>query len=83
MQIPCILSLETGQVKELHKPVPLAGEVSFSLDGKVAFTIGNDLLVIDSKGRKKYIPLGVYANIAPISPDGKSIVYDNGRFSVR
>jgi hypothetical protein len=77
LQIPCVLSLETGQIKELLKPVPLAGEVSFSLDGEIAFTIGNDLIVIDSKGRTKSFPLGVYTNIAPISPDGNNVAFND------
>jgi len=77
MQIPCLLSLETGEVKKLNKPVPAAGEVSFSRDGKIAFTIGNELVLIDNQGRERTLSLGTYANIAPISPDGRYVAFND------
>jgi WD40 repeat protein len=75
-QIPAILDLATGEVFQLHAPVRQAGQVSFSQGGKTAFTIGQHLIVRDGPTTVSH-DLGVYANIAPISPDGKQVAYND------
>jgi Tol biopolymer transport system component len=77
MEIPCTLNLITGKVKELYNLVSVAGEVSFSEEGKIAFTVENDLIIIGNEGKTESIPLGVYANIAPISPDGSKVAFND------
>ncbi|MGB9720697.1 MAG: T9SS type A sorting domain-containing protein [bacterium] len=78
MQIPAIYDLETHNIHKLHSPVYQAGQVSFSKNGKVAFTIGEELIV-QNKGEIKKYNLGVYANLCPISPDGNFAVYNDNK----
>jgi len=76
LQVPAIIDLRTMKVSELAPPADLCGQVSFGNDGRMAFTIGKDLQIIH-KGNVAIIPLGTYANIAPISPDGSYAVFNN------
>jgi PKD repeat protein/Tol biopolymer transport system component len=76
MQVPAILDLTTFETTELSEPVDLCGQVSFTSDGKIAFTLGNELFVINNGSVVKYT-LGNYSNIAPISPDGNYVVYND------
>lgn len=57
-------------------PSSRAGQISFSDDGTAAFTVGEQL-VIRGNGTERRYELGTYANIAPIAPDGKSVVYND------
>ena len=75
-QSPAIYEIATGKIKELHNPVRLCGQVSFSNNGKIAFTIENDLVVINGDKTEQY-NLGIYSNIAPISPDGQMVIFNN------
>ncbi len=75
-QIPSLFDLETSNITALAKPSSLCGQPSFSSNGKTAFTIGNELTVIDGSQTKTY-NLGVYANLTPISPDGNYVIYNN------
>ncbi|MFH1319251.1 MAG: T9SS type A sorting domain-containing protein [Bacteroidota bacterium] len=79
MQVPAILQLTDNSGKkiiELHSPVDLCGQVSFSRNGDIAYTIGNILYVKNNKNVQTY-DLGTYANIAPISPDGNYAVFND------
>ncbi len=76
MQVPAIYDLEKMKVVELTGPVDLCGQVSFSNNGKIAFTIGNDLHVL-SDGNTQIFNLGIYSNIAPVSPDGNYVVFND------
>ncbi|MGB5872531.1 MAG: C39 family peptidase, partial [Bacteroidota bacterium] len=76
-QIPSVLDLRTGEVTPLHAPVRRSGQVSFAQGGKVAFTVGEEVILLDGTESVSY-DLGVYANIAPISPDGRYIAYNDG-----
>lgn len=75
-QAPALLDLRTREVKLLHKPVELCGQVSFSQKGDIAFTINEKLHVLN-KGKKNIYDLGYYANIAPVSPDGSRAIFNN------
>src|SRR3989344_7382506 len=66
-QAPALLSIETKEITLLHEPVALCGQVSFSQTGKIAFTIGNNLVVKNANVSSNY-SLSQYVNIAPISP---------------
>lgn len=77
MQLPAVLDIQTLNIAELSEPVDLCGQVSFSDNGKTAYTIGNDLYVTDGNGNIETYPLGTYSNIAPISPDGNSDVFND------
>jgi PKD repeat protein/Tol biopolymer transport system component len=76
MQVPAVFDLQTMKITELADPVDLCGQTSFSSNGKIAYTLGNDLNVIDN-GVLKTFPLGTYSNIVPISPDGNFAIYNN------
>lgn len=74
MQVPALYNLDSMKITELSVPVDLCGQVSFSANEKVAFTIANILNVIDNNICKTY-NLGTYSNIAPISPDGNYVIF--------
>ena len=75
-QVPALYDLENDTVLFLHEPVALCGQVSFSHEGSTAFTIGKNLIV-QKDGHSNRYPLDYYANIAPLSPDGHKIVYND------
>ena len=75
-QTPAIFDLNSMKIKELSSPVNLCGQVSFSNDGKIAYTIDNELYVIQNDITQIY-NLNTYSNITPISPDGNFVVYNN------
>jgi len=74
LQVPEVVDITTGAIEQLLEPAPLAGQVSFALDGAVAFTLGSSLVVVRGPGRMSY-DLGVYANIVPLSPDGTQAAF--------
>lgn len=76
MQQPILLNLKSKEVVKLHNEVRQAGQISFSQNGKIAFTIGNDLVVINGE-MKEVFELGTYSNLAPISPDGSMVVFND------
>ncbi len=77
-QQPVYYNTNTGEIIPLHPIVASAGVPSFSKSGMIAFTIGNRLHVVDQELRSNYeFDLGSYVNLAPISPDGKHIVYND------
>ncbi len=73
-QAPAIYDLSTGSITKLHEDVDEAGQVSFSRDGKSAFTIGKQLYIVE-KNRTVIYDLGIYVNRATISPDGSYVIY--------
>lgn len=62
----------------LHPAVPQCGEPSMAQTGRVVFTIGSELWVVDS-GRTRKLELGTYANWVPVSPDGRHAVHNDDR----
>lgn len=76
LQAPAILNVKTGVVTLLEDYSHQCGQVSFSKDGTMAYTIGNELIIRKGNIRTKY-DLGFYTNIANISPDATEVVYNN------
>jgi len=77
-QIPCVFDVRTSQIIRLHQPVALAGVPTMDKKGRVAFTIGNTLLLTTTDGTVlKSFDLGTYANLAPVSYDGRFVVYND------
>ncbi|MFA6619063.1 MAG: T9SS type A sorting domain-containing protein [Candidatus Neomarinimicrobiota bacterium] len=76
LEAPALLEIETSKIIKLSQDVQLAGQVSFSDDGKIAYSIGNIFHVKDGSSVKTY-DLGTYANIVPISPDGEKVVFND------
>lgn len=86
-QAPALLDIRAGTVTLLHEPVSQCGQVSFSSDSSLAYSIGDDIFIgtgtIDSgKAHNlrvvKEIPLGMYSNIVALSSDGSMIAYSDG-----
>ncbi len=75
-EAPAILDINSNNMTLLHDPVYCAGQVSFSKNGKIAYTVDNTLYVKDGNTTSEF-DLGFYANIAPISPDGNSLVFND------
>ncbi|MCX6134582.1 MAG: hypothetical protein NTU47_12280 [Ignavibacteriales bacterium] len=75
-QTPAVLDLTNRTVLTLSSPGHQMGQVSFTADGRVAFTRGEEL-VLASTGEEETYSLGTYANIAPISPDGRQVVFND------
>ena len=76
LQCPGLYDLLTGEIRSLHDFCTRVGQVSFTENGKIAFTIGTELIVKEDLNENRY-NLGTYANIAPISPDGQYVVYND------
>lgn len=76
LQAPALIDLETGSITTLCKPVKSCGQVSFSSNGRIAYTIGNELIVKEGSVEKRY-DLGYYSNLAPLSPDGNSVSFND------
>lgn len=77
MQTPAIINISTGEVKKLYPASGQCGEVSFTVDGRYAFTSGKELVITDISGKMQKYYLGNYSNIAPVSPDGRYAVYND------
>ena len=76
LQTPSLFDLGNNTLFALSLPGRQMGQVSFAQDGTVAFTRGEEL-VVRSKSTEKTYPLGTYANLAPISPDGQMAAYND------
>lgn len=72
-ETPALFDLNLKTITPLHDPVALAGQVSFSTEGLAAFTISDSLHLSD--GRR--YDLGNYSNLAPISPSGRRVAYND------
>jgi len=75
-QMPALLDPATCHVTALHQRGPRVGQVSFTGDGRFAFTVGERLVVTDGNSPVFY-DLGYYANRAPISPDGRYVAWND------
>lgn len=76
LQAPAIYNLEKKTLTKLSEQVKNSGQVSFSDNNIIAYTVGNNLIIKDGNNLRE-IDLGFYTNRATISPDGKSVVYKN------
>ncbi|MBU0765916.1 MAG: T9SS type A sorting domain-containing protein [Bacteroidetes bacterium] len=69
MQAPAYIDLASGKISEPATPVKQCGQVSFTADGRYAYTIDNLFYITDGISSSKY-ELPAYCNIAPVSPGG-------------
>jgi len=76
LQSPGLYDLMTGSIRQLYDFCSKTGQVSFSNTGSIAFTVGSELIILDNSGERRF-DLGTYANLAPISPDGRYVVYND------
>lgn len=75
-QCAAILDPMTGVAHRLTPPVARVGQVSFAAGGITAYTVGTDLVVVQD-GRHDAYDLGTYANLAPLSPGGGHVVFND------
>lgn len=75
-QRPVLFDLVGNTGKILHPSGQHIGQISFSKNGDIAFTVGTDLIILNGTA-KRTIPLGTYSNIAPISPDGARAIFND------
>ena len=75
-QAPAVLNVETGEVTLLESYTNQCGQVSFSDDGTIAYTMGNDLVVCRGQEKERF-DLGFYTNLTSISPDGTQVAFSN------
>ena len=75
-QAPAILDVTTGATKLLENYVEQCGQISFADDGTMAYTMGNTLVIRKGDSRRTY-DLGLYTNIANISPDASKVSYSS------
>lgn len=75
-EAPALYDIASREVKLLHEPVDLAGQPSFFENGGVAYTIAEILYVIQDDKREEF-QLKNYASLAPVSPDGNAVVYND------
>lgn len=76
MQVPAVLDLNTKQVTELTSPVKLAGQVVFTANGSISYTIGNELHLVN-QGNTTTVDLGTYVNSPALSPQADFVVYNS------
>ncbi len=76
LQIPSLYDLENRTIISLAGPADQTGQPSFSNDGRIAFSIGESVIVKAENSISKYI-IGIYCNLTPISPNGKLIAYND------
>ncbi len=77
-QAPAVFDLNTKETALLHDYVNQAGQVSFSANGEIAYSIGNDVIVQNGMTTRR-INLGAYSNIVALSSDGKFIAFSDDR----
>ena len=75
-EAPAILDLNLNELSLLHDPVYCAGQVSFSNNGTISYTI-NNILYVKYKDSIREYDLGSYSNLTPISPDANSLVFND------
>ena len=79
LQTPCLFDSEIEQILPLTSSSWRCGIPSISRDNKVVFTVGTTLYISDPSGNiQTTFLLPVYANQTPISPDGRTVVYNDG-----
>ncbi|RLI12453.1 hypothetical protein DRO33_02645, partial [Candidatus Bathyarchaeota archaeon] len=77
-QIPVVYDLDQREIVKLAGPTSACGVPSFANDGKIAFSFGHSIYILgpDFTVLKEF-DIGCYANLTPISPDGRWLVYND------
>ncbi|HOA71854.1 MAG TPA: immunoglobulin domain-containing protein [Phycisphaerae bacterium] len=82
MHQPCVYEVNHGRSTRLCDPATAAGVPSFAADGTVAFTVGHELRIVAPDETTQIYALGTYANLAPISPDGSRVAFNNDQDAI-
>ncbi|MBW7886776.1 MAG: T9SS type A sorting domain-containing protein [Bacteroidetes bacterium] len=76
LQSPALLDLTTKNITYLHSPSPRAGQVRFSKNGTIVYTVEEEAYIQKGKTTRK-VHLGTYSNIVDLSPDDNFLSYNN------
>lgn len=76
-QQPVVFEIGERLLTPLCEPVARAGVPSFAADGTLAYTVDRRLRIIRPSGQVITYNLDHYANLTPISPDGKKVAFNN------
>jgi len=77
-QQPVYYDVDSQKNVELYNKSIATGVPTFSNNGSIAFTIGSELIVLNKNLIETFrFNIGNYANLAPISPDGKKVVFND------
>lgn len=75
--VPVVYDIASGKNTALAPPSPEAGTPAVG-GGLTAFTLGNELIVLNADGSEKaVVDLGHHVNLLAISADGSSIAYND------
>ena len=77
---PAVFNLKTLKTTLLGEPSKITGTPAVSTDGKIAYTIENELIILNpdnSEFLRKNI--GFHVNLMMFSPDGSSLVYPDAK----
>jgi hypothetical protein len=73
---PALYRLSSGETIRLASPSRLAGTPAVSKDGRIAFTSGNDLFVLDPGFQPiLQLDLGYHVNLMAFSPGGNELAF--------
>ena len=76
-QVSAVYRTDSGTVEPLFSAARRAGVPSFSAGGRVAYTLGNEVLIAADGGDVvARHDLGHYVNLARLSPNGSQIAYN-------
>lgn len=73
-QSPACYDLKLNKVIYEDEPVRQCGQPSFTRNGHIVYSYGNEIVIKKDTVIRKFC-LKNFANIAPVSPDGKYLVY--------
>ncbi|MFA5858615.1 MAG: FlgD immunoglobulin-like domain containing protein [Elusimicrobiota bacterium] len=78
LQVPVIYNVNTGKSRSLSAPVHICGIPSFADNGDIAFSVDNEITVMNDKLQVIHkIAIPEYANVTPISPDAKRVAFND------
>jgi peptidase C39-like protein/WD40 repeat protein len=76
LQIPTIYDIKEKKIIPLNKASTVAGTPAISSDGRIAFSVNNQLIIRNPKtGKDDKINLGYHVNLISFSIDGKKIAF--------
>ena len=76
--VPMLFDIGKMKSIPLSSPSKNAGTPVVAKNGQIAFTVGNELIVLDGDFRKEVtLDLGHHVNLLAISPDGSYVAYNN------
>ncbi|NOY77106.1 MAG: T9SS type A sorting domain-containing protein [Calditrichaeota bacterium] len=75
---PIVYHTEDSRIQTLPSSAANVGVPSFSRTGQIAYCDGNEIVLADSNGISfQRIRIPFYANLTPISPDGRWVAYND------